>query len=107
MARRIDLSTNAIPLEQLEEALCDGVVMAVAAPAHAAHQLVVAQETLLVMAGELGVFNRSSQHLQSWRCYRNTSRVDAKVNGTRGRSEERRVGKECGSTCRYRWWPNH
>src|SRR3546814_14295119 len=22
-----------------------------------------------------------------------------------GRSEERRVGKECVSTCRYRWWP--
>src|SRR3546814_13259110 len=22
-----------------------------------------------------------------------------------GRSEERRVGKEGGSTCRYRWWP--
>src|SRR3546814_16649275 len=21
------------------------------------------------------------------------------------RSEERRVGKECVSTCRYRWWP--
>src|SRR3546814_14580401 len=21
------------------------------------------------------------------------------------RSEERRVGKGCGSTCRYRWWP--
>src|SRR3546814_9054514 len=23
----------------------------------------------------------------------------------RDRSEERRVGKECVSTCRYRWWP--
>src|SRR3546814_20934134 len=23
------------------------------------------------------------------------------------RSEERRVGKECGWTCRYRWWPDH
>src|SRR3546814_17446117 len=23
------------------------------------------------------------------------------------RSEERRVGKECVSTCRYRWWPAH
>src|SRR3546814_16204895 len=23
------------------------------------------------------------------------------------RSEERRVGKECVSTCRYRWWPFH
>src|SRR3546814_20720231 len=24
-----------------------------------------------------------------------------------GRSEERRVGKECVRTCRSRWWPNH
>src|SRR3546814_20463446 len=24
-----------------------------------------------------------------------------------GRSEERRVGKECVSTCSYRWWPYH
>src|SRR3546814_8392551 len=23
------------------------------------------------------------------------------------RSDERRVGKECGSTCRYRWSPDH
>src|SRR3546814_10964889 len=23
------------------------------------------------------------------------------------RSEERRVGKECGRTCRSRWWPYH
>src|SRR3546814_13402047 len=23
------------------------------------------------------------------------------------RSEERRVGDECVSTCRYRWWPDH
>lgn len=52
-ARRIDLSANALSLEQLEEALCDCVVMAVAAPAHAAHQVVIAQEALPVMAGEL------------------------------------------------------
>src|SRR3546814_17267558 len=25
----------------------------------------------------------------------------------RTRSEERRVGKECVSTCRVRWWPDH
>src|SRR3546814_18385217 len=23
------------------------------------------------------------------------------------RSEERRVGKECASTCRFRWWPEN
>src|SRR3546814_11732804 len=27
--------------------------------------------------------------------------------GRKLRSEERRVGKECGSTCRSRWWRNH
>src|SRR3546814_3507986 len=27
--------------------------------------------------------------------------------GGRGRSEERRVGKECVSTCRSRWSPSH
>src|SRR3546814_17564533 len=27
--------------------------------------------------------------------------------GRAGRSEERRVGKECVSTCRSRWSPNH
>src|SRR3546814_3219503 len=27
--------------------------------------------------------------------------------GHRDRSEERRVGKECVSTCRSRWWPSH
>src|SRR3546814_15567008 len=26
---------------------------------------------------------------------------------TTARSEERRVGKECASTCRSRWWPYH
>src|SRR3546814_16704407 len=29
---------------------------------------------------------------------------DREIRGD-GRSEERRVGKECGSTCRYRWSP--
>src|SRR3546814_6923233 len=27
--------------------------------------------------------------------------------GVGGRSEARRVGKECGSTCRFRWSPYH
>src|SRR3546814_17819054 len=33
------------------------------------------------------------------------ARANAKKFG--GRSEERRVGKECVSTCRYRWSPDH
>src|SRR3546814_16979447 len=32
---------------------------------------------------------------------------DIWVQGSRQRSEERRVGKECVSTCRSRWWPYH
>jgi hypothetical protein len=46
IARRIDLSANALSLKQLEEALCDCVVMAIAAPAYAAQQVVVAQDVL-------------------------------------------------------------
>ena len=34
--------------------------------------------------GAQGVFNRSLQHLQSWRCYGKTCGVDAEVNGTHG-----------------------
>src|SRR3546814_14345620 len=29
------------------------------------------------------------------------------ITAAKGRSEERRVGKECVSTCRYRWSPYH
>src|SRR3546814_4621066 len=40
-----------------------------------------------------------------------TFQVTAQVNGDagtiKGRSEERRVGKECVSTCRSRWSPYH
>src|SRR3546814_5887445 len=31
----------------------------------------------------------------------------AQLHADAGRSEERRVGKECGSTCRSRWSPYH
>lgn len=53
VAGRVDLSTDSLALEQLEEALGHGVVVAVAAPAHAADQVVVAQEGLPLMASEL------------------------------------------------------
>src|SRR3546814_9579746 len=36
--------------------------------------------------------------------------VSGNLFGRRGqvaRAEERRVGKECVSECRYRWWPYH
>ena len=38
----------------------------------------------------------------------NVLRNDLQLNGPKyGRSEERRVGKECQSTCRSRWSPYH
>src|SRR3546814_15373752 len=36
-----------------------------------------------------------------------TAQVTVPVSGTAPRSEERRVGKECVSTCRARWSPDH
>src|SRR3546814_5197799 len=33
--------------------------------------------------------------------------VQTRQRGRAVRSEERRVGKECVSTCRSRWWPYH
>ena len=35
------------------------------------------------------------------------SRIEGQVRGIRGRSEERRVGKECLRLCRSRWSPYH
>src|SRR3546814_14894823 len=34
------------------------------------------------------------------------ARTDCLISRSR-RADERRVGKECVSTCRYRWWPYH
>src|SRR3546814_14646618 len=36
-----------------------------------------------------------------------TTRSNASTRRRGSRSEERRVGKECGSTCRCRWWTYH
>src|SRR3546814_5620049 len=41
---------------------------------------------------------------------RSLRRIDVRhdqIQPRAGRSEERRVGKECVSTCRFRWSPNH
>ena len=53
VAAGVDLATDSLPLEKLEEALGYSVVMAVAATAHAAHQVVIAQEVLPAVSGEL------------------------------------------------------
>ncbi len=49
----VDLAADALALEQLEDALRNGVVLAVASPAHAAEQLVVAQKRLPFVVGEV------------------------------------------------------
>ena len=59
----IGLSPDALPLEQLEEALDDSVVVTVPAPAHAGHQVVCLQEGLPVVAAELAALVRMYQHL--------------------------------------------
>src|SRR3546814_19105833 len=41
---------------------------------------------------------------RSWACRGDARQCGA---GDRHRSEERRVGKECVSTCSSRWWPSH
>ncbi len=53
---------NALPLEQTEEAFTGSVVPTMSDGTHAADQRVANQKTLIVRTGELGGFNRSSQH---------------------------------------------
>ena len=50
---QVDLSPDPLSLEQLEEALGHGVVVAVAAAAHARHHVVALEEVLPLVAGEL------------------------------------------------------
>lgn len=49
----IDPAADALAFEQLEEALGYGVIVAIASPAHATHQIVRLQERLPVVAAEL------------------------------------------------------
>jgi hypothetical protein len=58
IAGRVDLATDSLSLEKLEEALGDGVVVTVAAPTHAAHEVVIAQEVLPGVSSELAALVR-------------------------------------------------
>src|SRR3546814_13255541 len=44
----------------------------------------------------------TAQRIERYRCGSGTFRMNVAL-----RSEERRVGKECVTTCRYRWSPYH
>src|SRR3546814_13142592 len=62
------------------------------------------QDTLLSVLRRMdpAAFERLAQRL-----LRESGFVQVEVTGRSGRSEERRVGKECVSTCRSRWSPYH
>src|SRR3546814_12816027 len=71
-------------------------------------------DLVLVEDGQEGVANGLSSAqfaaagfntLVSWGDLRIEGDVEMTLDG--GRSEERRVGEECGSTCRSRWWPDY
>src|SRR3546814_11386267 len=75
----------------------------------------LAQASRLGSIGQItaGVAHEINQPLAAIRSFAENSlaylkRGDAaKAEGNLGRSEERRVGKECVSTCRSRWAPYH
>ena len=58
----VNLAANPLPFEELEETLGDGVVVTIAAPAHAGNQLVRLQEELPFMTGELTALVGMNDH---------------------------------------------
>src|SRR5690606_977145 len=64
--RSIGPASDAFALEQVEEALSHGIIVAVSAPAHGVNQIVVSQEASPVHAGELGALVRMDQHRFLW-----------------------------------------
>ena len=62
---QVDLTPDAFPFQKLEEALGDGIVMALAASAHAGFQIVLAEKRLPLAAGELGTLIEMHHDLAS------------------------------------------
>lgn len=58
IATRVDLTTDAFTFKQLKEAFGHGVVVAVAATAHAGDQVVITQKVLPVIPSELAALIR-------------------------------------------------
>src|SRR3546814_20756877 len=70
--------------------------------------LAEAQKRMGGFLGEIALAGpRSSYPLGFHHAARITGTRLALVGDSAHRSEERRVGKECVSTCRYRWSPHH
>ena len=63
--RAVLTPVDALPLQQTEETFRSRVVRAGSDSAHAASNLMPLQESLVLVTGELGEFNWSSQHLES------------------------------------------
>src|SRR3546814_10980150 len=76
-----------------------GACLAASAPAQ--HQKSLRQALEIYVGGACRVF------LIFFACAPVTSAVCATSRSSARRSEERRVGKECVSTCRSRWSPSH
>ena len=64
-----------LDLQRGEEALGDGVVPAVAPPAHTADDAVLREHPLVIAAGVLLKFNRSSQHRTERGCDDDTKKA--------------------------------
>ncbi len=79
----IVLLPNPLHFQIQEETLHCRVIPAVGPAAHAAQQAMLFQQRLMLSAGVLGVFNRSSQHLNLGGVYGTTRRVDEEVDGAR------------------------
>ena len=62
----IGFSLDALPLQQLEETLRHGIVVAVPASTHAGHQAMGLQEVLPVVTTELTPLIGMHQHLLLW-----------------------------------------
>src|SRR3546814_11244859 len=63
---------------------------------------------MLSTAGPIGGFRPSANFLfETVANAAGASAVAVMLTGMGQRSEERRVGKECVSTCKSRWWPSH
>ena len=77
----VDRASAALGLQRREEAFHRRVVPAFTAPAHAAGDILALQQLLELVAGLLGGFNRSSQHLNHEGVYGMTSKLDAEVDG--------------------------